>query len=79
MLFMSKTSVDSEGKKEKKCQHILSQIPLVTAFVTPLQKTRGFFFFFLFNPPSRSLPSSLPPPHPPPPPAAFATPTGQDC
>lgn len=38
MLFMRKTSVDSEREREKKKrQHILSQTPLVTAFVTRKQ------------------------------------------
>lgn len=49
MLFMRKTSVDSkrERGRKKKCQHILSQTPLVTAFVT---RKQDFF----------SIPISLP-------------------
>lgn len=53
MLFMRKTSVDSERERErkKKRQHILSQTPLVTAFVTRKQdffspSPAPFFFFF---------------------------------
>lgn len=53
MLFMRKTSVDSERERErkKKRQHILSQTPLVTAFVTRKQDffspSRAPFFFLL--------------------------------
>lgn len=36
MLFMRKTSVDSSREKKKR-QHILTQTPLVTAFVTRKQ------------------------------------------
>lgn len=55
MLFMRKTSVDSERERGgKKRQHILSQTPLVTAFVTRKQDSPPtlisllpYFFFFL--------------------------------
>lgn len=55
MLFMRKTSVDSEREREKKRQHILSQTPLVAAFVTRKQvfffhspsPSPLLFFFFL--------------------------------
>lgn len=40
MLFMRKTSVDSSREKKKR-QHILTQTPLVTAFVT---RKQDFFF-----------------------------------
>lgn len=64
MLCMRKTSVDSESLKGKKCQHILGQTPLVTAFVTSKQD-----FFSTSASLSLSLFFSL----------AFTTPTGQDC
>lgn len=51
MLFMRKTSVDSEREREKKRQHILSQTPLVTAFVTRKQD----FFFTPHLPPHLSF------------------------
>lgn len=63
MLFMRKTSVDSEREREKKRQHILSQTPLVTAFVT---RKQDFFSLPISHPTSLFFP-------------AFTTPTGQDC
>lgn len=51
MLFMRKTSVDSESKREKKRQHILSQTPLVTAFVTRKQVFPTSHLSFSLSPP----------------------------
>lgn len=66
MLFMRKTSVDSEREREKKKrQHILSQTPLVTAFVT---RKQDFFSLPISHPTSLFFS-----------PPAFTTPTGQDC